>query len=115
MVKTRKEVHREFRAAAFADGWVAKDLLNAQYRLEKQGFVMFCDENQALCAWGPDGLAIILDDDVYSWNHFISGLSRCNLCNAKGVTTFRYSFAGRCCLQCLPGAQKEHEFRGWTD
>lgn len=64
--------------------------------------------------WGPDGLTIAAPN-VYDWEKVIAGMLTCNACGATPVETHRYSFAGRCCAECLPEMRAKHERPGWTD
>lgn len=60
------------------------------------------------------GLAI-KTPKVYNFEEIVLGLKTCGICNTKNVQTFRYSFAGRCCENCLPAAKEKFEKHGWND
>lgn len=62
--------------------------------------------------WGPDGLGI-RPPELYNFEHIKEGLRVCNECGEADVDTFRYSFAGRACKDCLPAMKKNFEGRGW--
>lgn len=68
----------------------------------------------AINFWGPDGLAITAPN-VYSYEDLKSAMRVCSSCKEKNVDTFRYSFAGRCCADCLPAMRAQHEQPGWCD
>lgn len=123
---------RAFVAAAIADGWhqtqyYDNEPVEQSCKLARDGFKMsilsrVCDPKDSgyrfwlsVSVWGPDGLSIRLRSDVYESDAFESGLRRCCLCAAEDVKTVRYSFAGRCCEACLPGARKQFERPGWTN
>ena len=67
-----------------------------------------------MCGWGPDGLCINLPK-VYSMDALNKALTHCDVCGKDNVETQRYSFAGRCCSNCIEGARKKHEYPGWCD
>jgi len=122
-----------FRDAAINDGWEAEatypkheDISQAS-KLNKNGFVMMIitritDPSQrypskwkyqaSIHIWGPDGLAIIPPSE-YSWDEIRAGLRICANCGREDVDTQRYSFAGRCCEECLPKMRELHEKPGW--
>jgi hypothetical protein len=115
-----------FRDAAIADGWTVRENYPSSSgieNLEKSGFKMMVVLRQnigkwkfeaEISIWGPDGLSIKLSE-TYSMESIVAGLLTCNECGKTGVETERYSFAGRCCKECLPAMQKKHEYSGWTN
>ena len=119
----------EFRDAAIQDGWDAKptypktEPIETAASLSKDGFSMMiltrlqCGKwkyEATIAIWGPDGLNIDVPT-VYSFKEITKGLRHCNLCGKNDVNTERFSFAGRCCAECLPEARKKHEYPGWAD
>ena len=120
----------QFRNAAVADGWEAKptyenESIDRATSLTRDGFKMQIITRYdpkgkvgfkyvtSVNLWGPDRLAIKPTKE-YSWKAIIAGLRTCNHCEASDVETFRYSFAGRACEECLPALKAEHERPGWT-
>jgi hypothetical protein len=119
----------KFREAAIADGWEAKPTYGDSEPLErcasltKDGFKMHIKsrENEGrryryeaqVSIWGPDRLAI-KTPTIYDMKLIEQGLKTCNKCGAIG-DMFQYSFAGRCCENCLPEMRKLHEYPGWTN
>ena len=125
MKPTREQV-QQFVDDAAADGWQVKAIYRndlGDIKLSRDGFIVhaYLDPNRLdsrtpqLSAWGPDGLAISPVPMPYSMTRFLETLTYCSHCGAKGVETFRYSFAGRACSQCLPALKAEHEKPGWTN
>lgn len=123
---------RAYVAAARADGWTWKKRYASEpehwgAELDRSGFKIVAlsrgDDTKpfsggykyqaSIHIWGPDGLAI-KPPDTYDWAAIQAGVTQCNLCNKTGVKTFRYSFAGRCCHECIPAARAEHERPGWN-
>jgi hypothetical protein len=119
----------DYREAAIADGWSCEptygrdESMERAAKLKRDGFVMhvisrvgtpgtFKYEAQ-VTIWGPDGLQIN-PSKVYDWQAIQAAVKTCNSCGRVGVETKRYSFAGRCCDDCLPAMQKKHEYAGWT-
>jgi hypothetical protein len=115
-----------FRTALVADGWSVKqndktdDTYTSHY---KDGWcVQILSRNNvgkwkheaSVNAWGPDGMSVKVPT-VYNFEAMKAGLRRCGLCNAEGVDTQRYSFAGRCCAKCIDGARAKFEKPGWCD
>lgn len=121
-----------FLAAAKADGWTGGDSDHEReqgyYKLSlPPGWVMHVtardhtkDPTHAyeyeaqVSIWGPDGL-VILAPVAYDMKVMQENLRRCNLCQQPDRETQRYSFAGRCCADCLQDARKKHEYPGWCD
>ena len=120
-----------FREAAHADGWDRQPLFGNEHmdsasKLTKAGFVMHTltrtnDPKQNkykftsnISIWGPDGLAIPAPL-FYSMEALIKATRTCPICKKDDVDTQRYSFAGRCCKDCLPEMQRIHEYPGWTN
>ncbi len=120
-----------FKAAAIADGWQCQATYNTESidraaTLNREGFHLkiIARDNTAklgskhayhldLSMWGPDGLAI-LPPETYDWQKIQAAVRSCNYCRAQDVDTFRVSFAGRCCAQCLPKQRAIHERPGWN-
>lgn len=110
--ETFLEAARDFRFAALADGWVAKDDTGEHF--EKEGFNLhvlsrICKPGSnryrymaSVHIWGPDRLAIF-PPDVYDWETIKARVRTCNYCGASDVDTQRISFAGRSCAKCIPG------------
>lgn len=121
--KHTKDKIQKFKKDAVADGWsIERNYKNEPEdraaRLTKDGFVMIIflrEKDESITAWGPDGLQIIPIPEKYSMEKLKELLTFCPVCGKSGVETTRYSFAGRCCLECLPAMQKKHEFPGWTN
>ena len=67
-----------------------------------------------LSIWGPDGLCIGVPI-TYDWELIKSMTKYCTHCNKSNVDTFRFSFAGRCCKECLPELKKRFEKPGWCN
>jgi len=127
-----------WRDAAVADGWT----LNAVYKkepetsyghLSKDGFTVHAccrvtEEMKKRFAhysskwkyeaqinvWGPDGLAVRAPEN-YNWAELVAATRKCHHCGKTDVDTVRYSFAGRCCHDCLPAMKAQHEQPGWCD
>lgn len=117
-----------WREAAIADGWEAtpcysSEPLTAMCHLSRDGFKVRVASREKqgkwkymadVCGWGPDGLSIRLPT-VYSGFELIQQqLRHCNKCEADDVDTQQYSFAGRCCSNCIDQARKQHEYPGWN-
>lgn len=120
-----------WRDAAMADGWSIQPTYESESSerastLHKEGWTaqILTRDNSGLAplkylyeasvnVWGPDGMGII-PPDVYDWEKIKAGLTTCNSCGKPGVETHRYSFAGRCCAECLPSMRKKHEYPGWA-
>jgi hypothetical protein len=68
----------------------------------------------SISIWGPDGMAVGVPE-LYEWGAVKAGLRTCNACGKTDVETFRFSFAGRCCNDCIPAMRKKHEYPGWTN
>lgn len=120
-----------FRQSAIDDGWIARptydfESIDRHSTLVKDGFrmhVMSRDNTDkperhkyqaSINIWGPDTLCI-KPPKVYDWNFIKEGKLRCNNCNKIVDRIYHYSFAGRCCKECLPEMQKKHEYPGWSD
>ena len=121
---------REFRDAAVADGWridptYANESVDRAARLTRDGYVMqvLTRDNRehkyrytydaSVHIWGPDGLTI-RTPEFYSFPEIEARAQTCSACGKTGVETTRYSFAGRCCLDCLPEMRRKHEYPGWS-
>lgn len=118
----------EFVRAAVEDGWELKPRYAGEStmracELNRDGFVIAVITRKnvgkwkyhvSVHAWAPDKLAIKLPV-VYNSETFTKAMSTCNICDKEVDKTYRYSFAGRACADCLPQAQKEHEQPGWCD
>lgn len=119
---------RAYRDAAIADGWTCEptyknEPMDQAARLHKDGFVIQIlarPKTEKLRGsanvniWGSDGLNIIPPDE-YDWSAIVASLRYCGACGATDVDTTRYSFAGRCCLNCLPEMKRQYEKPGWCD
>lgn len=64
--------------------------------------------------WGPDGLAVTAPRR-YDFAKIEASAKTCANCKKTDVETVRYSFAGRCCKDCLPEMRAKHEKPGWCD
>lgn len=132
-----KELQRaqKFRDDAVKDGWSIKptydhhESVDSASTLSKDGFVMSIltrtnNLNKypnvknlyevSIAIWGPDKLAIEVPDH-YDMQKIIDGMRFCRHCGKTDVDTFRYSFAGRCCKDCLPALREKYEQPGWCD
>lgn len=120
---------RQFVADAIADGWVQSKRYDSEpversCELTKDDFKMAVltrvggvgkwKYQTSIHAWAPDRLAIRLKEK-YDWSIFENAQTTCNLCFKTGVETQRYSFAGRCCSECIDQARKDHEQPGWCN
>jgi hypothetical protein len=117
-----------YREAAIKDGWDVSQLssepIESWCKLERLGFVTHvlarvligCKwKYQAMVSiWGPDGLAIPAPK-TYDWSAISSGTTQCMSCGKAGVEIHRFSFAGRCCADCLPAMREQYEYPGWCD
>ena len=122
------EAANAFIQAAVADGWELNQTYPSECaqracRLTRDGFVISAITRKdvgkwkyevSLHAWAPDGLAIKLPT-VYNPETFLKAETTCGICKKEVDKTFRYSFAGRACVDCLPEARKKHEQPGWCD
>lgn len=131
----------EFRRALLADGWTVEatyksEPVESASTCKKDGFVIsllsrdWLETKQhypwyknaqpkrryecSINIWGPDSLAIE-PPETYDFAFIRRGLRTCNNCKREDVDTYRYSFAGRCCVDCLAEMQRIHEFPGWCD
>lgn len=117
-----------WREAAVKDGWSIQptfytEPVESHASLYKEGFQAHVKARiktkgkwkyeAQVCLWGPDRLAVRVPK-IYDWEKIVVGLKTCNVCGAIGET-FQYSFAGRCCENCLPDMKKKHEYNGWTN
>jgi hypothetical protein len=124
-----------FRDAAVADGWsieptYASESVERAANLHKNGFTMSVltrDKRNDpehlrgkwaveahVSIWGPDGLALSVPES-YDWQVIQEAIHTCDNCKKRVEQTHRYSFAGRCCAECLPAMRKKYEYRGWCD
>ena len=127
---------RAWREAAIADGWSLapmyprhEDATRAG-TLTRDGFVIQAiarpagsnirthrsggADEASLAGWGPDSLAIMVAVP-YSFEALVTATRVCHSCKANDVNTFRVSFAGRVCAECLPGERTRLETPGWCD
>lgn len=124
----RYDLAVQYRIDAMNDGWLIQDPhkmnpLNLE-NMTKDDFVMHVVHRKenfdmwkymvSINIWGPDKLSII-PPGVYNWELIKKGIDHCNLCHADPVQTQRYSFAGRCCINCIESARSTHEKPGWTE
>lgn len=122
---------RRYRDDAIADGWRAEPLyapneeLERAAKLKRDGFVMHVISRDntdggyrmrfevAVNVWGPDGLVVKPPRPYQGMKAIVEASQRCSHCGNQGGTE-RYSFAGRCCKDCLPEMRKLHEQPGWN-
>jgi hypothetical protein len=115
--------------AAVNDGWDAQptypghETVDVAAKLTKERFVASILRRKRtgkwkfeanVHLWGPDGLAITPPKE-YNWEEIKKSLRVCHNCHKEDVDTVRYSFAGRCCKECLSEMQRIHEYPGWCD
>lgn len=126
---------QRFRDNAVKDSWSIKptydhhESVESASSLSKDGFSMLIltrthDLNKypnvknlyevEISIWGSDGLAIEPPQE-YDMQKIIDGMRFCKHCGKTDVNTFRYSFAGRCCKDCLSALRERFEKPGWTD
>jgi hypothetical protein len=126
---------QKFRDDAVKDGWSIKptypphESVESASSLSKDGFSMliltrthdlklYPNVNNLyeveISIWGPDRLAIEPPRE-YDMQKIIDGMRFCKHCWKIDVETVRYSFAGRCCKDCLPALKKKYEQPGWCD
>ncbi len=126
---------QKFRDDAIKDGWSIKptydhyESVESASTLSKDGFVMSIltrthDLNKypnvknlyevKISIWGPDDLAIEPPQE-YDMEKIVEGMRFCKHCGKTDVDTFKYSFAGRCCKNCLPALREKYEQPGWCD
>lgn len=121
-----------YRDAAVADGWSIRgtyepsESVERAARLQRDGFVMQVltrDNSErahgkkfeaSVHIWGPDGLAVT-PPPLYDFAEIAARTRVCSACKKRDVDTERYSFAGRCCAECLPEMRRRHERPGWCD
>lgn len=122
------EAANAFIQSAISDGWDIKqsypsESIDRACKLTKDGFVISAIRREgvgkwkyevSLHAWGPDGLCIKLPM-VYNSETFLKAEITCGVCKKEVEKTYRYSFAGRACADCIPEARKKHEQPGWCD
>lgn len=125
------EAARKWVADAVADGWTieptyASEPAERAASLWKDGYhvlALMRDNSEhkykykheaQINLWGPDGLAIKAPS-VYDFALIEAGNRRCGECGKTDVDTQRVGFAGRCCAEGLPAAQKKYEYPGWTN
>jgi hypothetical protein len=130
-----KEAADAYRDAAVANGWSIKptyeehEPVTSAASLDKDGFHMsiLARTNDLklypnvkrlydidISIWGPDGLAIN-PPLHYDMEAIRKGVRICSHCGKTDVDTVRYSFAGRCCKECLPAMRAKYEQSGWCD
>lgn len=122
------EAANAFIQAAVADGWELSQTYPSEpamraCRLKRDGFVISAITRKdvgkwkyevSLHAWAPDGLCIDLPT-VYNSETFLKAENTCGVCKKEVDKTYRYSFAGRACADCIPDARKKHEQPGWCN
>lgn len=121
----------DWRDAAIADGWTCEPAYpksedwTESCKLDKDGFsAMVITRTKTagikwkyeamVSIWGKDKLQIIAKFP-YNWEDVVDGLTTCNNCGAKNVHTERYSFAGRCCKDCISEMREIHEPANWYE
>lgn len=124
---SRLSAAKRYRHAAVNDGWSIKPTYQTEDTryagsLEREGFKMSILTRVGtqgkykyevdVSIWGPDDLSII-PPDVYDWKKIKAGVKVCHICLKTVLYTVRYSFAGRCCIDCQPKMQRLHEGPGW--
>lgn len=62
--------------------------------------------------WGPDRL--VVEPHLPYVRPSKEDLRICPVCGQAQVDTYQYSFAGRCCKDCLPEMRRMNEPEGWT-
>ncbi len=115
--KKRLAAAKQFRLDALADGWVEETPLHSKEPLEQYSHLsrstgwkmhIMARVNKdggkfkyqvSVDIWGPDMLCIKVPMQ-YDRAVIKAGMKRCSLCSAEGVETTRFSFAGRCCINC---------------
>lgn len=118
-----------WREAALADGWTIEptyqqhEPMETAFKMHRDGFLVqglarppsatMLGTGEIHC-WGPDGLAIHAGE-IYDFAALQADLRICHNCAKADVDTMRYSFAGRCCAECLPEMRRVHEQPGWCD
>lgn len=121
-----------WRVAAIADGWKAKptydknEPLERHATLSKDGFVAHVkarDDTEkkyrhryeaGVHVWAPDGLSVRAPT-IYDFAAIKAGVRHCVNCGKDDVDTQRYSFAGRCCADCVQPLRAKYERSGWCD
>ena len=121
--------YRKWEEDAVKDGWIAEPMyekgesMETALSLRKDGFHVQMIRrppkdrtkgNIDGSIWGPDGLQIPWQME-YNWDNLVAATRVCGNCGAQDVPTFRYSFAGRCCKDCLPKMRAKYEKPGWCD
>jgi hypothetical protein len=126
---------QKFRDDAVKDGWSIKptyfphESVDSASSLSKDGFSMLILTRThdlikypnvknlyevEISIWGPDGLAIEVPD-YYDMELIKKNMYKCKHCGKFVVETVQYSFAGRCCKDCLPALKEKFEKPGWCD
>ncbi len=126
---------QKFRDDAVKDGWSIKptydnlESVDSASKLSKDGFIMSIltrtedlvkypnikDLYDAeIYIWGPDELRIEVPDH-YDMELIKKNMRKCSNCGKFVDETVCYSFAGRCCNDCLPALRKEFEKPGWCE
>lgn len=121
----------QFRDAAVADGWSIRPTYSSEdvsraCTLERDGFKMLIltrdnrmesgrwKFNTEIHMWAPDRLAVAVPP-FYDFEEIVRRTRTCASCKAENVDTQRYSFAGRCCAECLPKMRAATEGPGWCN
>lgn len=110
----------EYFSALLEDNWILDEekTKGGNIYLLKEGFtfVFYNVETERISAglWGPDQLVTEIPMP-YSYEIMVSNLRKCKTCGREDIETTRYSFAGRCCHDCLPELRRVHEYPGWTN
>lgn len=129
--EARMESVRQYVRDAITDGWTIEPTYTTESveraaHLKREGFVMSvltrdnrdrkskCPYETSISIWGPDGLAISVPS-VYDFAEIQRRIRVCSACGKSDIDTERYSFAGRCCAECLPAMRAKHEKPGWCD
>ncbi len=119
----------KWRNDAIADGWehrptYPKEEEDRASSLQKEGWKALIlarvNDNKKfrfeaeISVWAPDGL-VISPPASYDFDLLKKGTRICSHCGKQDIDTFRFSFAGRCCKECLPEMRRKHEYPGWCD
>jgi len=121
---------RAWKIAAFTDGWgVQRSYQNEpvdsactmwRHDPDFKALLLMREKSETrtrgyfnISIWGPDGL-FVRPIFPYHMATLLDELHVCSSCGAKNITPYRYSFAGRCCADCLPKLQARYERDGWN-